>query len=109
MYHMHENNKKNMYNARVLQVEKATFTPLVFSTTGGMGQEATKFYKQLAGKIANKTGQNYADVISVVRRKLRFELLKTTIISLRGYRGKKLYSSKEINTLDLNLVPRADY
>ena len=36
MYRHHEHLKKRAYNARVLQVEKGTFTPLVFSTTGGM-------------------------------------------------------------------------
>ena len=40
MYQSHEKNKKREYNDRVLNVEKATFTPLVFSTTGGMAIEA---------------------------------------------------------------------
>ena len=41
-------------NRRVLEVEKATFTPLVFSTTGGMGKEAEKFHKRLAALISEK-------------------------------------------------------
>ena len=36
VYKKHEAEKKRVYNERVIQVEKATFTPLVFSTTGGM-------------------------------------------------------------------------
>ena len=40
MYKHHEYLKKRAYNARVIQVEKGTFPPLVFSTTGGMGCEA---------------------------------------------------------------------
>merc|ERR1712142_1339856 len=47
MYRSHEQAKKNTYNQRVLRVEKATFTPLVFSTTGGMGGEADRFFKHL--------------------------------------------------------------
>ena len=39
MYKHHENLKKKEYNARVLQVEKGVFSPLVFSTSGGMGEE----------------------------------------------------------------------
>ena len=35
--------KKNKYNDRVLQVEKATF-----STTGGMGNEAVKFFMHMS-------------------------------------------------------------
>ena len=57
MYRSHEGEKKRKYNARVLQVEKSSFTPLVFSTTGGMGGEADRFFKHLAMKISNKTGQ----------------------------------------------------
>ena len=37
MYRHHEYLKKRAYNARVLQVEKGTFTPLVFSTTAQVG------------------------------------------------------------------------
>ena len=39
MYRDHENENNNKYNDRDLQVEKATFTSLVFSTTGGIGNE----------------------------------------------------------------------
>ena len=42
MYRSHENEKKSAYNARVLEVERGTFTPVVFSTTGGMGMEANR-------------------------------------------------------------------
>ena len=48
MYRNHEMKKKNSYVDRVLNVEKGNFTPLVFSTTGGLGSEAVKFYKHLA-------------------------------------------------------------
>ena len=89
MYSSHERSKKNEYNARVIQVEKASFTPLVFSTFGGMGDEATKFYKRLADKVSRKTGQQYADTITVIRRRLRFDLLRTCLISIRGYRARQ--------------------
>ena len=108
MYRKHEMEKKNAYLERVLKVEKGTFTPLVFSTTGGMGVEATRFYKHLAEKIARKTGQRYSDTIGFIRRRLRFDLLKTSIISLRGrgYRGKTT-KANAIGSLDLNLRPQA--
>ena len=35
------------YDQRVREVERATFTPLVLSTTGGMGRAATTFCKRL--------------------------------------------------------------
>ena len=40
-----EQEKKDLYNDRVLQVEKATFVPLVFTTTWGMGPECDKTNK----------------------------------------------------------------
>ena len=109
MYNSHEVEKKYVYNQRVLQVEKGTFTPLVFSTTGGMAPEATKFYKHLANKISRKKNQQYSDVISFIRRRLRFDLLRTCIISLRGFRGhqKTEVAGEIIDELDLNLRRRA--
>ena len=47
---MHENSRKAANNARVLEVEKGTFTPIVFSTTGGMGREAHNLFKNIAEK-----------------------------------------------------------
>ena len=35
-----ENEKKRKYNSRVTEIEQGTFTPLVFTTTGGMGGNA---------------------------------------------------------------------
>ena len=51
-----EKDKKRAYNERVLQVENGTFTPLVFSVFGGMGEECKVFYKRLwSQKNAVKT------------------------------------------------------
>ena len=109
MYHAHEREKKLRYNARVLNIEKACFTPLIFSTTGGLGPEADRFYRRLAMKMSDKTGQRYSDTISFIRRRLRFDLLKTCIISLRGYRGKPSPQPAEVESLDINLRPQAVY
>ena len=45
MYRTHEREKKRAYEQRVREVEFSSFTPLVLSATGGMGNEATTFYK----------------------------------------------------------------
>ena len=39
IYRQHENGKKRSYAKRVMEIEQGTFTPLVFSTTGGMAEE----------------------------------------------------------------------
>ena len=104
MYRSHEQEKKRKYNSRVINVERATFTPLVFSTSGGMGPEAATFYKRVADRISMKTQQRYSDVISFIRRRLRFDLLKTCLIALRGYRGVKRDNLKSpIEELDMDI------
>ena len=45
LYHRHEQAKKREYGDRNREVENGSFAPLVFATTGGMGREATLFYK----------------------------------------------------------------
>ena len=46
------NINKRKYQQRVLDVEMGSFTPLVFGTNGGMGNECQRFLKHLADKIA---------------------------------------------------------
>ena len=101
MYTFHERLKKNEYNARVLNVEKGPFTPVVFSTSGGMGPEADKLLEQIATKLSFKRNERYCDTVSFIRRRYRFDLLRTCVIALRGYRGA--YKPDAIIDLDLNL------
>ena len=105
MYQHHENLKKIAYNDRVLQIEKGVFTPVVFSTAGGMGKEAQSLIQRIAERCARKCGQRYSDTISHIRRRLRFDLLRTTIIALRGHRGKPTVVAPTIAELDVNLIP----
>jgi hypothetical protein len=104
MYRHHENEKKRKYGDRIIQIERATFTPLVFSTTGGMGLEAQALVRRLAEKLSRVKNQKYPETVSFIRRRLRFDMLKTTIIALRGYRGKQT-QAPDIETLDFNLDP----
>ena len=53
-YRKHELLKKREYGQRVRDIERGVFTPIVFTTTGGMGREAATFYKRLADMIAGK-------------------------------------------------------
>ena len=62
IYHMHENEKKRLYNRRVVEIEEGTFTPLVFTTTGGMGKECKRYHSRLAEMIALKKGELYSKV-----------------------------------------------
>ena len=39
-----ENGQKRSYAKRVIEIEQGTFTPLVFSTTGGMTEECRQYH-----------------------------------------------------------------
>ena len=106
VYLQHEREKKRQYNDRVLQVEKGSFTPLIFSTTGGMGPESTKYHKKVAELIAAKRGEPYPDVMNYIRTGIRFSLLKSVLIAVRGERGKRRRAGPApLSDLSLNLIP----
>ena len=104
VFHKHEAEKKRMYNDRIIQVEKSTFTPLVYSTSGGMGKEAETLHKRLVTLISNKRGTPYSETMSHVRRKLRFSILRTTLAAIRGFRGSSTVWRDDINS-DIDLIP----
>ena len=109
IYLQHENEKKRKYNDRVLQVEKGSFSPLIFSTTGGMGPECTKFHKRVAELISAKRGELYSDVMNHIRTKIRFSVLRSTLIAVRGERGRRRRTSDlSISDLSLNLIPERE-
>ena len=91
----------------ILNVEKASFTPLAFTTTGGVGRECTKLIKQLAKKIATKRQEQYCHVVAFLRTKLRFSLLKATLVAIRGIRGRQLREDDVSTNIDYNLIPRS--
>jgi len=84
MYHCHENEKKRQYEARIREIEHSSFTPLILSTTGGMGRQAKVLYKRLASMIADKRESNYNEVLWWMRCKLNFALLGASIMCIRG-------------------------
>ena len=64
--------KKRLYSRRVLNIEHATFRPLVFTTTGGMGRECLRYHSRLAEMIAIKKTEEYAKTMSWIRSKILF-------------------------------------
>ena len=106
VYKQHEEEKRKKYEQRVIQIEKCSFTPLVYSTTGGMAPKALEFHKRLASLVAEKRIERYEDVMGTMRTKLAFSLLKSVLVSLRGHKGKRNYApTTPISCLSLNLIP----
>ena len=58
-YRRHEQEKRRAYEQCVQEVERASFTPLVFAASGGMGKATAVFYKQLAALLVQKRHQPY--------------------------------------------------
>ena len=77
-----------------------------FTTTGEMGPECQKLNKRLAEKISNKRKESYPYVITHLRRRLRFALLKATLVVVRGFRGKTPSQEEEIVDISFNLIPQ---
>ena len=71
-YRKHELEKKRAYQQRV---EHSSFTPLVLSVTGGMGVEASLFYKRLSSLLAQKWDITYNKTLCWLRCRLTFSLL----------------------------------
>ena len=67
----HENIKKKV-GQRIQENEHASFTPVVMSATGGLGHEATYFYKHLASLLSRKCGDQYSVVMVWLRCSLSF-------------------------------------
>ena len=89
IFRQHEIEKQRQYASRVLEVEQATFTPLVFSTTGGLAVECKRYYSRLAELVTTKKGENYATTMSWIREKVSFALLRSALLCLRGSRGSR--------------------
>ena len=54
---MNERDKIRKYSERIINVEQGTFTPLVFTSAGGMGRQSQIFYKRMAELMAEKRGK----------------------------------------------------
>ena len=100
-YLTNENEKKRGYNERVLQVENGTFTPLVFSIHGGMGQECKSFYQRLSSLIAEKRNEHLSAVSTWIRTKICFALLRSSLMCLRGSRSR--YYRAVLSEIDMEL------
>lgn len=55
-----------VYGERVRESEKGSFTPLIFTTSGGMGPQCHALNKRLAETIAMQRNEKYSHVRSHV-------------------------------------------
>ena len=101
-----ERKKKGEYNQRIIDVERGSFTPLIYTTTGGMGPECSRFNKRVAELITAKRKEHYSEVMRHIRTSLRFALLRSTLVAVRGIRGKDSNGTAKLDDISYNLVTR---
>ena len=102
-YSKHEAEKKRTYGQRVREVEHGSFTPLVFSLTGGMGKEATICYKRIASLLALKKNATYSHTMAWIRCRLSFALLRSSLMCIRGTRSHVHHAIKS-SEVSIDLV-----
>ena len=94
-----EDEKIRAYGQRITQVDQGSFTPLVFTTAGGMGPRAKLFYARLAETLAEKKHQPKSYIVAWMRCRLSFSLLRSALLCLRGTRSS---SPRRIQVEDMD-------
>ena len=87
----HENEKRRTYSERIMNVEQGDFTPLIFSSKGSIDKdsECSRFYSRLAELLAAKRNEPKSTIVTWLRCRLSFCLLRSSLICLRGSRTGK--------------------
>ena len=97
-----QDTKKREYGHWVREVEHGVFIPLMFTSTGSMGREATIFYKHLADLLATHWGQPYRITVHWLRCRMFFALLRSAILCIRG--SWSSIHNPVVGPLDLSVV-----
>ena len=101
IHKLHEDEKNRKYASRIIEVENGTFTPLVFTTTGGMSQKCQRYHSRLAELISSKKQEEYATTITWIRTKVSFAILRTALVCLRGTRSGRRKANVQKNDFEI--------
>ena len=94
-YERFETIRSAEYEERINKVDCGSFTPMVLSSSGGMGPRMSMALKTLAERIADKTNQRYSVTFALLRCRFVFCLLRSALICLRGSRSiRRSYHSQ---------------
>ncbi len=86
-YKRFEDARSAEYAERINKVDCGNFTPMVMSSSGGMGPRMSMALKHLARILAEKTGQRYSVTIALLRCRFAFSLMRSALVCLRGSRS----------------------
>jgi hypothetical protein len=87
LYKKIQNDRKREYEQRIRRVEDGDFTPMIMSSTGGMGPQMSMALKHIAQKLSDKQNKKYPKVIGVLRCKFAFAVARAALVCLRGSRS----------------------
>ena len=73
-YRKCELQKKRSYEEHICEVGHGSFTPLIFSTQGGMSKATTTMYKRLASLISTKKSLPHSKTMNWIRCLIEFSL-----------------------------------
>ena len=88
LYRRFARERKREYEERINVVDAGSFTPMIASSTGGMGPEMQMALKHLALLLSEKNGEKYADVMSLLRCRFSFAIARSALVCLRGSRSR---------------------
>ena len=104
LYRQHQNQKRREHGFCVREVERGSFTPLVFTTNGGAALEAATFLKRLASQISDKKNEPYSVVMNFLRCRLSFSVLRSSLLCLQGSRSNRSLNTTCLSQDSLSLV-----
>ena len=85
-----------------MEVEQETFTPLIFSSTGGMGAECKLYHKRLVELLALKKPPQ----CNGSEQKYRY-LIRSALLCLRGSRSiRRTIETSDIDFSEQNAIAR---
>ena len=101
--------KMKKYNNRIIQAEKGTLTPLIYSTSGGWGPQTTRYHKRLAEKLIAITEERRRlccpHELHAHKNQILYSSKHCTLIAIRGERGKRQASTLPVSATSFNLIP----
>ena len=67
-----------------MEVKRASFTPLIFSTSGSVSRLTATFIKHLASRLAEHQDLPYSLTMAWLRARVSFSLIRSAVLCLRG-------------------------
>ena len=92
-------------------MEHGSFTPLIFTTSGGMSRQTKIFFIRVTELMAEKIREPKGYFTSWLRTRLSFSLVRSALLCLRGTRSpkRKFVNINEIDYEDTVVASRINF